>query len=820
MLRLLSILSLSSALFHYVGLVAVAAQPNIVFILVDDMGWQDTSVPFHTKTTRLNLDYKTPNMNQLASDGLLFTNAYACSICSPTRVSWMTGQNAARHKVTCWTLRKDQSPERDSELHAPAPWNLNGLQPPGANVSRSYEAECLPMLLQSAGYRTIHAGKAHFGAQGTPGADPRNLGFDVNIAGSYMGGPGSYHGDKNFSAAWRGGGRIWDVPGLEKYHGQKINLTEAITREAIAEIEKTVAAEKPFFLYLSHYAVHAPFEPDRRFLPNYQETGWNDHKMTYASMLESMDHSLGDIRATIDRLGVADNTIVIFMSDNGSPRENPRNVPLRGHKISGYEGGTRVPLIVRWPGVTSPGRTDNPVIIEDIFPTLLDMAEVKKQPKVDGVSFVDILEGSPKTDRSRRAFFWHYPNLYDMPPYSAVRLGKFKLIYWHHNQRIELFNLETDLGEETNLAIDRPAITKNLVAELSQHLRKTNANMLVLKETQKPVPYPDEIERPSQLANRLEYKNIVINNPEMTTWGTSPIKVEDTYHLFAARWPSNLGVDPGWRSHSEIAHFSSDSPLGPFKFEKTVLAGTHVEGSWEKFAPHNPLIKKFGSTFAIFYIARTDPRRNETQRIGLATSNSIYGPWERRNAPILSPSEDPANWTHESPNGVNNPAAIQMSDGRVFLYFKARRNGGKSAQMGVAIANALEGPYVIQDKPITGNIEHTIEDGYAYASVDGNIHLLTTDNHGILSKGGGLHWVSKDGLVFGEPSLAFHRLDQYIKRSDYPKARRIYGSGVWKCERPQVLVEDGHPRYLYAPSGVSLDGDQATEAHVFEIRPK
>jgi arylsulfatase A-like enzyme len=354
------------------------------------------------------------------------------------------------------------------------------------------------MLLQAAGYRTIHAGKAHFGAQDTPGADPRNLGFDVNIAGSYMGGPGSYHGDKNFSAAWRDGGHIWDIPGLEKYHGQEINLTEAITREAIAEVEKTVAAKKPFFLYLSHYAVHAPFEPDRRFLSNYEATGWNDHKMTYASMLESMDHSLGDIRATLDRLGVADNTLVIFMSDNGSPRQNPRNIPLRGHKISGYEGGTRVPLIVRWPGVTSPGRTDSSVIIEDLFPTLLDMAEVSNQPSVDGVSFADLLKRSPHIDRSRRAFFWHYPNLYDMPPYSAVRLGKFKLLYWHHNQRLELFDLAADLSEEINLVIDRPVVTKKLVAALSNHLRDTDANMLVFKETRKRVPYPDEIDSPQR----------------------------------------------------------------------------------------------------------------------------------------------------------------------------------------------------------------------------------------------------------------------------------------------------------------------------------
>ena len=138
--------------------------------------------------------------------------------------------------------------------------------------------------------------------------------------------------------------------------------------------------------------------------------------------------------------------------------------------------------------------------------------------------------------------------------------------------------------------------------------------------------------------------------------------------------------------------------------------------------------------------------------------------------------------------------------------------------MGLAIARRLEGPYRLQPEPVTAN-QQTIEDGYAFLGRDGWVHLVTTDNHGILERGGGLHWKSPDGLKFGPPTLAFHRLDHYLNRADYPRARRIYGSGIWKCERPQLLVEDGLPRYLYAPSGISLDGDPATEVHVFEIRP-
>ncbi|MFT6596114.1 MAG: arylsulfatase A-like enzyme [Akkermansiaceae bacterium] len=485
-----SVLAFLSTLFFSP---AFADKPNILFFFVDDMGWQDTSVSFHSSETELNRQYRTPNMERLAKKGLLFTSAYACSICSPSRVSLMTGQNAARHGVTCWTLRKDRSPERPNKNFASSQWPLNGLQPVDSKITRSYQSKTLPQALQKAGYRTIHAGKAHFGAQNTPGADPQTLGFDINIAGCHIGGPGSYHGDKNFSARWRNGEAIWDVPGLEKYHGQKINLTEAITREAISAVEKSVEDKKPFYLYLSHYAVHAPFEPDRRFLPNYKDKKWKAHQKTYASMLESMDHSLGQILDTLDRLKISDNTIVVFMSDNGSPGNNPQNTPLRGSKISGYEGGTRVPLIVHWPKITPENqRTNSPMIIEDIYPTFLEIAGVKMEQKIDGQSFTDILK-NPTTDRSKRPLFWHYPNLYHLPPYSSVRLGNHKLIHWHLTNELELFDLKNDIGEKNNLASQQPQKVNLLSKILANHLRETKAFRLTKKSSTSFVSYPDEL---------------------------------------------------------------------------------------------------------------------------------------------------------------------------------------------------------------------------------------------------------------------------------------------------------------------------------------
>ncbi len=485
--------SILAALLAPLLILQVSSRPNILFFLVDDMGWQETSVRFHTQPTKLNKIYQTPAMEKLASEGVLFTNAYACAICSPTRVSLMTGQNAARHRVTCWTLQKDKSPERGNKTLKPSPWNLNGLQPAASTVPRSVAATTLPELLRKAGYRTIHAGKAHFGAKDTPGSDPKNLGFDVNIAGHYAGGPGSYHGDKNFSAHWRQkNNHIWDVPGLEKYHGQKINLTEAITREAIAELEKTVAMKKPFYLYMSHYTVHAPWENDRRFIEKYQGKGMPKQQITLASMLEGMDKSLGDLTATIKRLGVADNTIVVFMSDNGAPSQCQRNLPLRGHKITAFEGGSRVPLIVKWPGVTGKNlRTDTPMIIEDIFPTFLEMAgvPVPKDIPVDGKTIVPILK-NPSAKQPDRSLYWHYPNNYNQPAFSSVRQGDWKLIYGHTNQKLVLYNLKDDLSETTDFSQKHPEKTSKLAKALGTHLKSMDAVMPIIKATGKPVPFP------------------------------------------------------------------------------------------------------------------------------------------------------------------------------------------------------------------------------------------------------------------------------------------------------------------------------------------
>lgn len=495
-------------LFSFLFLLASAAaeeKPNIVLFLVDDMGWQDTSVPFADEVTPFNKRYRTPNMERLAEDGVKFTNAYACSICSPTRISLMTGMNAARHRVTNWTLRKNASNDRKHPVLDFPEWNVNGLSP-DRGIERTFHARALPDYLKEAGYETIHVGKAHFGAVGTPGEDPLNIGFTINIAGHAAGGPGSFLGTQNFSAIWRDGDEIWDVPGLEKYHGKDIFLTEVLTREGLASVGKAVREEKPFFLYMSHYAVHVPFAEDSRFIERYKSMGLDEKEAMYAAMVEGMDKSLGDILDYLNENRLSENTIVMFMSDNGGLSAHGRggephthNRPLSSGKGSAHEGGVRVPMIVKWPGFAEAGGVnENPVIIEDFFPSILEMAGLGDSVvEVDGKSLVPFLRGSPASS-SGRPLFWHVPNNWGgrgpgIGPSSTILKNGWKLIYYHNPERVpryELFNLEEDLGETENLADSNPEKRDALAKELAAYLKSVDAQMPTIKASGELVELP------------------------------------------------------------------------------------------------------------------------------------------------------------------------------------------------------------------------------------------------------------------------------------------------------------------------------------------
>lgn len=479
--------------------------PNIIVFLVDDMGWQDTSLPFWNKVTPFNKRYHTPNMERLAGDGMKFTQAYATPVCTPTRVSLITGMNAARHRVTNWTSAKDKIHRMEKNhptLEIPE-WNMNGLSPVAGDPHAVY-ATPLPEILKQAGYYTIFIGKAHFGARGTPGADPLNLGFNVNIGGTGAGQPGSYQGTDNYGNGIK---RLkpWAVPNLEEYYGKDIFLTEALTREALETMDTALVKKKPFFLYMAHYAVHTPIMADKRYFQKYLDKGLDTIEARYATLIEGMDKSLGDIMDHLKEKKIDKNTIILFMSDNGGlsavargGKPHTHNKPLSSGKGSVHEGGIREPMIVKWPGTVQPGtETDQFVIIEDYFPSILEMAGIdhyKTVQKYDGISFIPILEGNKQND-PERPLFWHYPNEWGpkgpgIGATSTVRKGDWKLIYYHDKENFELFNIRKDIGEHNNLTDSNPEKVKELAGVLTDYLKSVNAQMPKHKKTGKPVAYP------------------------------------------------------------------------------------------------------------------------------------------------------------------------------------------------------------------------------------------------------------------------------------------------------------------------------------------
>ncbi len=476
---------------------SAAERPNIMVFLVDDMGLMDTSVPFLTddsgkpKPYSLNRYYRTPSMQRLAERGIRFNQFYAMSVCSPTRVSIMTGQNAARHRTTNWI-----NPRRDNAGPNGAPdWNWAGLKKGDVTLAG---------ILRENGYRTIHIGKGHFGPEEHEGAEPLNLGFDVNVAGAAFGAPGSYYAEKNYGLGTKRSHHA--VPHLRKYHGTNTFLTEALTIEAKKQVADAVEDGEPFYLYFSHYAVHAPFESDPRFADHYKTSGKPESAQAFATLIEGMDKSLGDMIDQFEQLGIAENTLIFFLGDNGSdaPLGHQHQVacaaPLRGKKGAHYEGGMRVPFIAAW---TKPDPADafqrklpiplgaiqsQVASVEDLFPTILEITGISSPSGhvVDGELLQTLLTGKRDPGRPEQ-FLMHYPHGPHRSNYfTCWRDGSWKVIYHAlpeapaidgHIQfeggHYELFNLADDPFESRNLASSHPRelerMIKGLIAALEDH---------------------------------------------------------------------------------------------------------------------------------------------------------------------------------------------------------------------------------------------------------------------------------------------------------------------------------------------------------------
>ena len=446
-------------------------RPNIVLILVDDLGWADVGCFGSTY-------YETPNIDRLAKEGMKFTDGYAaCAVCSPTRAAVMTGRYPARLGVTDWIRSRFQGGKIPADKKNPTEYvggkNRKLLCPPNA-LWMELDEITIAEALKPAGYTSCHIGKWHLGADEWY---PDRQGFDYNIGGCDFGQPPNYFDP--YSRKGQG-----DIPTLPP-RKQGEYLTDREADEAAKFI--TDHADKPFFLYMAHYAVHTPIQAKDDVTEKYKAKQATQQKNAkYAAMVESVDDAVGQILDSLEKTHVADNTMIIFTSDNGGLVPVTSNLPLRSGKGYPYEGGIREPLIVRWPGVVKASTECSvPVTSVDYFPTVCEAAGVKlpDDRPIDGVSIVPLLKqnGSIKRD----AIFWHFPHYRggNVPPYSIIRAGDWKLIKRYDGKEFELFNLKDDLSEKKDLADKMPDKVKQLDTQLQKWLKKTNAKM--------PIPNPD-----------------------------------------------------------------------------------------------------------------------------------------------------------------------------------------------------------------------------------------------------------------------------------------------------------------------------------------
>ena len=430
---------------------AYAVRPNILFILIDDLGWMD----LHCQG---NANLETPNIDALAEEGVRFTDAYAAApVCSPTRAAIMTGQSPARLHITNHLPHQDRFTPEGSRL-LPAEM-LDHLPLEHVTLAEKLKAE--------AGYATAFIGKWHLYKGREVQYNPLHQGFDINIGGCSFGGPPTF----------------FDPYGIDFLPDRKAGeyLPDRLADETISFMRQQHAKKKPFFIALWNYTVHWPMEAPAELVAKYKGRplkGYRDHR--YAAMIEAMDASIGRVLDALKKLEAAENTIVVFTSDNGPFGGVGDARPLRGDKGHLYEGGIRVPLIVRWPGKVKAGLNATPVISTDFYPTLLSAAGIAAGKGVasDGEDLLPLLTAGKKL--KRQAVFWHYPNFAfhrDNRLGSAIRAGDYKLLEFFDDQSVELYNLREDIGEKINLAGKEPELAMRLKAQLHAWRAETKAAM-------------------------------------------------------------------------------------------------------------------------------------------------------------------------------------------------------------------------------------------------------------------------------------------------------------------------------------------------------
>ncbi|MCG8306644.1 MAG: sulfatase [Cytophagales bacterium] len=454
-------------------------RPNVVFFLIDDLGYSDLGC-YGSEF------YETPAIDKLANEGIRFTQNYAAStICSPTRASILTGKYPGRLHITgpipIYGAERRENPKmKDADYVMDLP----------------LEEVTIGDAFKAAGYTTASIGKWHVGHHEE--YYPQHNGFDYNIAGSKRGGPGNYF--YPYQGKWRMTPEYeWEYWNTFPDGEEGEYLTDRLTDEAIKIIEKH--KDEPFFVYLSHYAVHSPLQAKQKYIDKYakkEKDSIRGHvNAKYATMIQSVDESVQKVTAKLESLGLADNTIMVIASDNGGADFATSNWPWRGNKGNFYEGGIRVPLIIKWAGKVPNGKQiDMPVITNDYYPTLLELCGLPMQPEqhLDGMSFANQLLDPKKGQSSfyQRDIFWHFPNYIGAVktdatnPCTVIRSGDWKMIEWLEDYTVELYNLHDDPKEANDLSVEHPDLVKELKEKLQKHREET--------EVQYPRPNPDYIE--------------------------------------------------------------------------------------------------------------------------------------------------------------------------------------------------------------------------------------------------------------------------------------------------------------------------------------
>lgn len=436
---------------------AAEKKPNFVFLLVDDLGWGD----FGCYGAEFN---ETPNIDKLASEGMMFTNGYAaCTVCSPSRAAILSGCHPARLRLTDFIAGHDHPKAK--------------LKVPDWKIQLDHERVLLPEALKEGGYQTAFIGKWHLMPIGKPDFDehyPTSHGFDINVGGREWGQP-------------KGPGKYFSPFGMPNLDDGKPGdfLTDKLTDAAIGFLENR-DKQKPFLLYFAYYTLHGPIMAPPALVKKYKNKAesWKNTKNEFlnparAGMVEKLDDSVGRIMAELEKLGIADDTVIVLTGDNGG--DDPRTSGgLRDFKGFSHEGGVREPFVVKWPGKTPAGSTCDALVVgTDFYPTLLDMAELPSRPDEhqDGLSLVPLLTGEKKV-LDREVLFWHYPHYHRTKPYGAIRHGDMKLIEFFETGELELYNLKEDPKEANNLAKTQPEKAQALLKELVEWRKSVGAQMM------------------------------------------------------------------------------------------------------------------------------------------------------------------------------------------------------------------------------------------------------------------------------------------------------------------------------------------------------